>query len=174
MVAHIGVLARAAGAALVASLAGACSTSPDCTTHADDVGTCKLEYRSCADWHGNWTARATDVSQPPSGLSAASGQCGTRDEAETQAGFELFQQLDGCNCEEQSIPYGRCTLIARGCFLFESAEAFQDQVPAFRMRITDQATGNFGTSGLYAHPQDGFNPALADLETKMDLDACTL
>jgi hypothetical protein len=159
--------------ALVSLLAAGCATEgPTCTTETREVGTCNVEYGTCEDWRGNWTSTATDVSESSAGQSAESGEFSAQAEAEAQATFVLFQELESCNCEEESIPYGRCTLIARGCFHFESPEAFTNMVPVYRTRITDKATGLFGVSGFYARPQDAFNPALEDLGTKMDLDAC--
>lgn len=163
---------------LTSLIAGGCGGShhpdPTCTTDTKEIGSCKVEYATCEDWRGNWTSTASDVTPESStGQSAESGELDTQAEAEAQASVELVQELDSCNCEEETIPYGRCTLIARGCFFFESADAFTNMVPSYQMRITDQATGLFGVSGYYTRPQDAFNPALNDLGTKMDLKACT-
>ncbi len=184
MAVHTRLAARASALAwmgLVCALAGGCATEdhdpiaedPKCTTDTRTVGSCTLEVRTCEDSLGTWTSTASDVSGSSSGQSAESGDSDSQDEAEAQASFELFQELDSCNCEQESIEYGRCVLVARGCYFFESAEAFTNEVPAYRMRVTDRATGLFGTAGPYSQPQDGFNPALDDLGTKMNLDACT-
>jgi hypothetical protein len=158
---------------VLAVVVGASAPIPErCQNETQQVGTCGIVLQVCRSMRGvKWRYDATATDEL-SGRSTKSADNRNGTEAKDRATAELFSELDSCNCETQSVPYGHCTLIVKGCYLFASATAMHEQKAIYKMTITDQDTGIAGHFCCADDPAGIFSPALADLEKKESLAHC--
>ena len=103
-------------ACLVAVAMGCAHLCKDITVK--NVPGCTLKGKGCkCIFHHRYQVSLSD---PTTGTSGSSGWIGSETQAGEDAVYQLLSNDRGCNCKDDTIPLGNCSIKAQGCFYFQS------------------------------------------------------